>query len=157
MATKDSADFDPRFDPAFQRGFGGGPTADAPPRAAPRSAAPAPIGLPPDASAPVAGPPVVSHNDETDGADDAADVDASSRVNPFLIALTAASVLLIAGGLWGVQAAREPFLQTDVAAQADYVGLQMLMEFAPMAIILGLATGLGVVFFLASGWQRARR
>ncbi|GAB2465080.1 hypothetical protein HD599_000097 [Conyzicola lurida] len=157
MATKDSADFDPRFDPAFQRGFGGGPTTDAPARAVPRPPAPAPaqIGLPLVVQAPVT--PEGTIPDLQGGPDAAADVDAPKRINPFLIALAAASILLIAGGLWGVQAAREPFLQTDVAAQADYVGLQMLMEFAPMAIILGLATGLGVLFFLAAAWQRARR
>jgi hypothetical protein len=159
MATKDSADFDPRFDPAFQRGFGGGPTTDAPARAVPRSPAPVPvpaqIGLPPVVSAPVTSDGTIS--EPQGGPDAAADVDAPTRINPFLIALTTASVLLVAGGLWGVQAAREPFLQTEVSAQADYVGLQMLMEFAPMAIILGLATGLGVLFFLAAGWRRARR
>jgi hypothetical protein len=55
-----------------------------------------------------------------------------------------------------VQAAREPFLNTDAAVNVDYSGLQMLMTFAPMAIALGIATAVGILFVYAIRWRGAR-
>ena len=179
MATDDHTEFDPRFDPAFQRGFDAAPPAvrPQPPRTATRAfertAPPAPVALSPSYPQPVtetpavvtsqAGPSVVSpvpHDDAearlpTRAADDAAAEDWRRR-NPFLLAVAVVSVALIAGGVWGVQAAREPFLQTNAAANTDYVGLQMLVLFAPLAIVLGLAAGIGILFFYAAAWQRRR-
>jgi hypothetical protein len=155
MATNEPSDFDPRFDPAFQRGFSG---ADAPSRLISRVPAPAvaapQVGLPPAAPVPAAVP--VDDRLSSD-ADVAADVDEPARFNPFIAVLGAVSLLLVAGGIWGVQTAREPFLQTDAAAQADYVGLQMLMTASPLAIALGVATAIGILFYFAVTWRRAPR
>ncbi|MCU1543473.1 MAG: hypothetical protein JWM50_1338 [Microbacteriaceae bacterium] len=180
MTTKDSDEFDPRFDPAFQRGFEATESRfrsrAADPRATERPVAEQ---APPPSSGRRATPPVESQQDgyalaqpvgpsaasrETapttgDGAaptDGAVDDAAPTRPNPFLIALIVVSVALVAGGVWGVQAAREPFLNTDAAVNVDYSGLQMLMTFAPMAIALGIATAVGILFVYAIRWRGAR-
>jgi hypothetical protein len=181
MSTNDSDEFDPRFDPAFQRGFDAAGTrfrSRASERAAERAAAQQPVaqpigvqpvgvpavGVQPVAPAlparPVAPPlvsPVAGHPDDRgDGTDAAADPSAHTRGNPFLIALAVVSVALVAGGVWGVQAARAPFLGTEAAANVDYSGIQMLMTFAPMAIALGIATAVGILFVYAVRWRGGR-
>jgi hypothetical protein len=171
MSTNDSDEFDPRFDPAFQRGFDAAGTrfrSRASERAAERAAAQQPVaqpvGVQPVAPAsparPVAPPlvsPVAGHPDDRgDGTDASADPSAHTRGNPFLIALAVVSIALVAGGVWGVQAARAPFLGTEAAANVDYSGIQMLMTFAPMAIALGIATAVGILFVYAVRWRGGR-
>jgi hypothetical protein len=169
MSTNDSDEFDPRFDPAFQRGFeptgsrfrpraGDQRTAEALTADRTRIVAP-PVSPAAGTAAPPVAQPVDTHAsgallpDDSDGAADAA---TGSGVNPFLIALGVLSVLLVAGGVWGVQTAREPFLNTNAAANVDYSGLQMLMTFAPMAIALGIATAVGILFVFAVRWRQPR-
>lgn len=171
MTARSDDDFDPRFDPAFQRGFEKSPVSSssgqrafegddrrsAPPRVAdartlearPVSAAPAPtIGLPPTVESRLAA------NAASDQTDAAALDEQPPRLNPFLIALGVVAVALVAAGAWGIQAAREPFLGTDVASNVDYVGLQILQLIAPVAVALGVATGIGILFVFAVGWQK---
>ena len=168
MTTNSEPDFDPRFDPAFQRGFASdAATPTAPQRSRPARAATPP--LPEAASGPapaqpssVVGPagaspsPAPLASSVAGAADAAADVEPETRPNPFLIALGVLSVALIAAGLWGVQTARAPFLGTNVATDVDFVGLQILQVLAPMAIALGAATAIGILFVYAVGWQRRR-
>jgi hypothetical protein len=201
MTTNDSGDFDPRFDPAFQRGFDGTPTrgrgreqsADDPrgssrslsddsrgssrsladdsrgsstslsddPRGSSRSLSDRVETSPPQApaapSAPVArSVPATTDADTTDASITGDAAEPTGRTNPFVIALIVVSVALIAGGVWGVQAAREPFLRTDAAVDVDYSGLQMLMTFSPIAIALGIATAVGILFLYAARWQHRR-
>jgi hypothetical protein len=66
------------------------------------------------------------------------------------------SVALIAAGVWGIQAAREPFLDGEPAVNVDYSGLQILMAMAPMSIMLGIATALGILFLYAARWRSRR-
>ena len=172
MTARSDDDFDPRFDPAFQRGFEksaapasagqrafeGDDRRSAPPRVAdarPLEARPVAystppsIGLPPtvDSAAPT----------RTDPTPDATALDEQPpRANPFLIALGVVAAALVAAGVWGIQAAREPFLGTDVASNVDYVGLQILQLIAPVAVALGVATGIGILFVFAVGWQKRR-
>jgi len=169
MTRNSEPDFDPRFDPAFQRGFASdAATPTAAQRSRPARAATPPV--PEAASAPapaqpssVVGPAGASTSPAPLGsspvagaADAAADVEPETRPNPFLIALGVLSVALIAAGLWGVQTARAPFLGTNVATDVDFVGLQILQVLAPMAIALGAATAIGILFVYAVGWQRRR-
>jgi hypothetical protein len=181
MVTDKNGDFDPRFDPAFQRGFDGEKSAQraqVPPAQAqsaqmPRSAQrayetpPARVTMPPlSPPAVVPGPVAASPGTVvvpplveplgSDTPDAAADAAPDRRLNPFLIALAVVSLALLVAGVWGVQAARTPFVQTNIAANTDYVGLQMLMIFAPLSIFLGIATAVGIVFFYAAEWQRRR-
>jgi hypothetical protein len=178
MTTNDSGDFDPRFDPAFQRGFDGteprgrrrehpraddargsirspgddargssrSPGDDA--RGSSRSLSDRIEASPPQAPVAATAAPTTTDAASPEHAE------APSGVNPFVIALAVVSVALVAGGVWGVQAAREPFLRTDAAVDVDYSGLQMLMTFAPMSIALGLATAVGILFLYAVRWRR---
>jgi len=140
-------DFDPRFDPAFQRGFAGEPVRPA--QARPSVDAAPPIGLPP--SAVTAGE---SARSPSQTADAAAATDQPRRLNPFLVALVIVSVALVAVGVWIIQIARAPFEGGDAAANVDFVFLQTLVALAPAAITLGLATAIGVVFVYAVDWQK---
>jgi hypothetical protein len=197
-ADRSRADrFDPRFDPAFQRGFdavgGAAPATRAQQRGAAKQqavsaypahaaaasssataysgaaypgtaysgaapAAPPSVGLPPVVSVPVQQP---GHPE--DGAADAPGQPGVVTVafdapplhrNPFVIGLALVSVLLVVAGIWGVQAARDPFLRTDVAINTDFVGLQILATIAPVSIVLGIATAIGIGFLFAVDWQR---
>ena len=165
MTTNTEPDFDPRFDPAFQRGFAsdGAPQSPAPRRGDKRQNRPAQASPPPVPDAPVSSPATTSLSSApltsspvSGVADAAADPEPDSRPNPFLIALGVLSVALVAAGIWGVQTARAPFLGTNVATDVDFVGLQILQVLAPMAIALGAATAIGILFVYAVGWQRRR-
>jgi len=186
--------FDPRFDPAFQRGFGGEPKQpqqlEEPQR---RTAAPvvqqvpppAPVREPPPtpptaaraaaAGAP-ASPPQTGRDDRlfiTDGGANGAAVDRSSEsandtaddaaaaprpwTNPFFIALAVVAVALVTAGIWMFQTARESFLGSATNSQADYATLTVLLELAPLLLVLGTGTAIGIVFFLAADWQKRRR
>lgn len=157
--SDDRARLDPRFDPAFQRGFDGvmpsgsgstpppstvapsSPVAPTPPstpepRALPREEAPLPAAAP--ASAP-----------RTLLTPDAFVADEPRRVNPWLIALGAVSVVLTLGGLLLITRLRDLFADTQNSAEFDYVVLQSLIIGAPILVGLGLATGIGLLFVLA--------
>lgn len=148
--TAKSDEFDPRFDPAFQRGFDGQPVraAQARPTAEPAPAAP-PIGLPPTTTA---GDDALRSTSQS--ADAAAATDLPRRPNPFLVALAIVSVALVAVGVWIIQVARAPFDGNNAAANVDFVFLQILGGLAPAAIALGVATAIGVVFVYAVDWQK---
>ena len=173
MTTKPDPDFDPRFDPAFQRGFADGaeqPTRQGSARSAVGRTPPQSRYAEPVADGPVTGtrapagtrtvtPPAPGAPITTPVSgptDDAAEADRERRPNPFLIALGALSVVLVAAGMWGVQTARAPFLGTNVATDVDFVGLQILQVLAPMSIALGAATAIGVLFVFAVDWQKRR-
>ena len=157
--------FDPRFNPAFQRGFEGQADATA---AAPRPQASPPaslIGTPPITATPQVRPAqnLAPQNlaprdssirdipagratpsnlvDETDHYDDA------PRRNPFLIALTVLAVALVGGGLLLISRLRDLF--DDTTAGYDWVTVQVLTYGAPLLVALGLATGIGLLFVLA--------
>jgi hypothetical protein len=200
MMTTPPQDFDPRFDPAFQRGFSGeqrdprdaqrpgasaqgassyaandygAPQYSQPPRPTPvatRTVSPGQPAVGPSAQSPATAPrddfapqeypggvfddfSTNPHADPNANPDAAADAARPRRANPFLIALAAISVLLVVGGAWGVQAARDPFLRSNAAANTDYVGLQILAIFAPVAIVLGIATAVGILFVYAVRWR----
>lgn len=134
----DDARFDPRFDPAFQPGYDG-PLASSAPVARQRVAASAPEALP-VVQAPVADGPDVD------------DEPLRAGINPFLIALGAVALLLVGGGTYLVSQLSTIFLDTQSAV--DYTILQVLMYGAPIAVALGLATGVGILFLLAARWYR---
>ena len=136
----DDARFDPRFDPAFQPGYEG-PLSSAKPAAKSRPAASVPEALV-VVPTPVPDEPV------------AEDEPVSRRTNPFLIALGAVAILLLGGGLYVVSRLRDLFADTQSTSDFDYVTLQVLMYAAPLVLVLGLATGIGVLFLLAARWGR---
>ena len=134
------SDFDPRFDPAFQRGYDGPilPTTKAT-----------------DATA-TAAPPLVSIDPTVAAPLEQADVDVAPdrRGNPFLVALAAIAVALTAGGLTLVFQLRTIFAENQSSASFDYITLQTLMIGAPILAGLGIATGVGVLFVYAVRWGR---
>ncbi len=136
----DDARFDPRFDPAFQPGYEG-PLAESKPAPRARPVAAVPEALP-AVQAPVVDEPALD------------DDPAPRRRNPFLIALGAVGVLLLGGGLYLVSRLRELFADNQASSDFDYVTLQVLMFLAPLLLVLGLATGIGVLFLFATRWDR---
>jgi len=151
--SDDASKFDPRFDPAFQRGF------DGPVQATPRSVIrepattdAAPIAAreaPAEASRPQR--TLLEPTPDLDGDD----VGEARRPNPFVLGLLGAAVLLVAGGLYLVSRLSDMFANPQGSAQYDYITLQALTIAAPMLIVLGVATGIGVLFIYAVRWKRA--
>ena len=132
--SKDSSSFDPRFDAAFQRGFDGPVKASAPDGASAPGAAEAPfeVGLV-----------------EQEAADPS-----PRRANPFFLALGGIAVALIAGGLYLVSRMQAIFGDTSGASDFDFVTLQVLMYAAPLLVVLGIATAIGLLFIAAVRWGR---
>lgn len=138
----DDARFDPRFDPAFQPGYTG-PLATSKP-AAKRLISDPPQPLP-------ARPAVDEPRIEAEAEDEPSP---HGRTNPFLIVLGAIALLLVGGGLYLVSRLRDLFADTQSGSDFDYVTLQVLMYASPLIIVLGLATGIGVLFIFAASWDR---
>lgn len=132
------SDFDPRFDPAFQRGY------DAPVRPAKASR--------PTESEAVSSVPV-PNSEERPSAKSESEA-APRRTNPFLIALTALSAAMIAAGLVVATRLGDIFNSTQFNSELDYVSLQIVMIGTPILIGLGIATGVGVLFVFAVRWGR---
>jgi hypothetical protein len=87
----------------------------------------------------------------------APDDDAPARANPFLIVLVVLSVALVGGGLYLVVKMRDLFADTQSSTDFDFVTLQVLIGLAPIAIGLGVATAIGVLFVYAVRWGRPAR
>jgi hypothetical protein len=132
-------DFDPRFDPAFQRGYDGPAVTPPTTSDAPAPAAPPLVRIDPQAA-------VVSQAEQDDLP--------PRRGNPFLVALAVIGVALAVGGLVLVFQLRTIFGDGNGNPEFDYVTLQTLMIAAPILAGLGLATGIGVLFVLAVRWGR---
>lgn len=148
----DDGEFDPRFNPAFQRGYDGPiPDASAPARETPTPAARA------VASEPAPLPRLEPQPEQDRDYDDRfieSEVAGPRRVNPFLLVLGAVSALLVGGGLLLVLRLRDLFEDTQSSSSFDFVTLQVLTAAAPLVICLGLATGIGVLFVFAVRWNR---
>ncbi len=132
--------FDPRFDPAFQPGFEAAPVT---PKKT-RSSNPAKAAL-------------ESARVEAEVApvgDAEAEAVSRAKPNPFLVALSAISVALIAGGLGTSQWIRSLFLQDDIRLDLDFFSLDTLKIAAPLAVALGIAIGAGVLFVYAIRWNK---
>lgn len=153
--SDDAGKFDPRFDPAFQRGY------DGPTRAVPREKLQPTITAPPAARAfdPASAPmPAAEASGQqriiVEPTELFDDEPSARRFNPFLIALLAAAVLLIGGGLYLTSRLGELFASPTESSQYDYITLQVMTIAAPMLIVLGIATGIGVLFIYAVRWGR---
>ena len=145
----DNGEFDPRFNPAFQRGYDGPlPDVAAPAREIPSSPARAAAAEP---------TPLPRVEPQQEGIDDhfiESEVIGPRRMNPFLIVLGIVSALLVGGGLYLVSQLRSMFEDTQSSSNFDFVTLQVLTAAAPLVICLGLATAIGVLFVFAVRWNR---
>jgi hypothetical protein len=177
----DQPKIDPRYDPAFQRGFTGEvetgrhphgairatqpPTqAQAQPSTQAPSAEPAPRRAAPLADAAV--PPAYEvWPDETDDAEFARDEvveadEAPARPltrNPFIIVLgLLGAALVVAGGSWAI-AGRATMTDTgSLASERDYWYVQAALVGAPVTIAAGVLIIAGVLFMFANAWNHAR-
>jgi hypothetical protein len=184
MAKDSKSDIDPRFDPAFQRGFdpsipiekfvpprqprrsASPPVEIAPaaPSAAPVAPAPASVPTPPVAAeAKPAAAPETAQAVSVDGdttvvvAVVAEEATESSAVrNPFLLFLGIIAVALIAVGVWLFVRSGDAFNTSQVRSQGDYMSLTATINMAPFIALLGAATAIGVLFVFAARWKRRR-
>lgn len=129
----DDRGFDPRYDPAFQRGW------DAPEVEERAAATPAPV-----ADRIVVAPESTPLVEEVE----------RGGVNPFLVALGALSVLLVAAGVWMASRVSDGYLQQGPSTQVDYAILQVLMIASPLTVLLGVLTAIGMLFVFAVRWRR---
>ena len=163
--------YDPRFDPAFQRGFEG--ETAFPPRRVPANQTPsrqAAIPAPERIVAPIpdelrprtyAEQPSRRTDDEFRPLVHRAEADQAERVdlppaplrsNPFLIAVLVIAVALIGAGV--LIGSRIDIWYDDVSADGPGFGLLNMLQFgAPLAIILGIASVIAVLVILALRWR----
>lgn len=160
---------DPRYDPAFQRGFDPGAGADAQRPAvafAPTPitrVSPPPAGRGPSSSAPAepGGPGQNTAASGAPAASEAADAPAVIAVgrapwrNPFVVALAVIGVVSIALGVFVVQyAMRESEGGQLLFTQGGYVLMQSLVLAAPLAICTGVLILSAVLVMFAVHWGR---
>ena len=168
MSDEKNADVDPRFDPAFQRGFDPAiPIEEYVPEPLPRRTVAPPV-VPAPVVAAAAPPlpkadPVLSGVVPTAAADDAShddepllavESDASPSRNPFLLFLGIIAIALVVAGVWLFIRSGDAFNSKEVRSQGDYMSLDASIHSAPFIALLGAATAIGVLFFFASKWRR---
>lgn len=135
----EKSDFDPRFDPAFQRGFAGdGPAVAAPIHEPVRSADPAPEGVVESRD--------LSTGDEPDPA--------SLRGNPWVTALWIVGGVLVVGGVWAEWQATMLFAQSSPSGATDfYVIPTVFSNLSPWFVGVGLLGLLAAVVLHAVRWR----
>lgn len=173
MSDNKDVQIDPRFDPAFQRGFDQTiPIEEYVPELLPRKAAAAPApAAPVVAPSPVApvppamqrlGPATVTVVDpelEVEALESEAterESDSNPSRNPFLLFLAIVSIALVAAGIWLFVRSGNAFNSKEVRSQGDYMSLDATIHMAPFIALLGAATAIGVVFVFASKWRKRR-
>lgn len=165
MADDDES-IDPRFDPAFQRGFEG--TVGVTPRRAPLgtpSVLPAQAPPTPPAQVQPAARAVVSSYAVRPGAPEAIvdaapepavapDDEPQRRFNPFLVALAVIGVVLIVIGLVGAQFANGVYASDTLTSSISYATVLLVISGSAVSAGLGLATLIGIVFVYALRYRR---
>ncbi len=172
MSDDTKANIDPRFDPAFQRGFDPAtPIRERVPDPTPRPTAPVeapPASIPEPARlvAPTAartplpaaelgdGEPVIMTVQDADEPDREPAPESSQARNPFLIVLAIVAVVLVAVGVWLFVQSGNEFNSREVRSQGDYMSLDATIHMAPFVALLGAATAIGVLFLFAAKWRK---
>ena len=174
MADDDGAAIDPRYDPAFQRGFDGevatGPRGQSTLR---RTAAvnPAPARLPaqrvdafqpalveqPTAVATPAPSPEVVGAPFLEAAPVAVTTPRELARNPFMIALAAlGAVLIVTGGIWAYEGFATIVKNGGTRNEVEFWAAQTMSFGAPLAIVVGLGIAAVLLVLFGRSWQRAR-
>lgn len=173
MSDDKDVEIDPRFDPAFQRGFdqtipienyvpepvartSAPPPPVAVPEIAPHRAAPPPM---PKAERPEPELIVVDSDDDTEPSEEPVvetDLDSNPARNPFLLFLGIIAIALVAVGIWLFVRSGDAFNSREVRSQGDYMSLDATIHMAPFIALLGAATAIGVIFVFASKWRRRK-
>lgn len=187
MTDDDGAAIDPRYDPAFQRGFSGEVQTGAHGQSALRRTAavnPAPArpasqptddirfaahptvfieGPPAVALAAAAGAGVSAPAPDAEAAshDGATSVAATPRQlarNPFVIALAAlAVVLILAGAIWAYEGFATIVKNGGTRNEVEFWAAQTMSFGAPLAIVVGLSVVAVLLVLFGRAWQRAAR
>jgi hypothetical protein len=163
--TDDEQRVDPRYDPAFQRGYEGQVASGLRSRTSVRRSAlvsPAPYrsGEPePDVEeygVQEASETRTGAEAEPEPAPEFVTVGSSGlrglRRNPFLITLVVLGIALMIGGIAWANQVRQ--LVVDLATELDYWFLQVSVVGAPLTILTGIAILAGVLFVAATVWNR---
>ena len=174
MTDDDGAAIDPRYDPAFQRGFDGevatGPRGQSTLR---RTAAvnPAPARLPvqrveefePAAVEQPEHLPTLAPAPEVAGAPilEAATVSVTTprelARNPFMIALAAlGAVLIFAGAIWAYEGFATIVKNGGTRNEVEFWAAQTMSFGAPLAIVVGLGIAAVLLVLFGRSWQRSR-
>ena len=174
MSDDDGAAIDPRYDPAFQRGFDGevatGPRGQSTLR---RTAAvnPAPARLPaqrveefePASVEQLAALPTLALSPEVAGAPFVEAAPAATTTprelarNPFVIALAAlGAVLIVAGAVWAYEGFATIVKNGGTRNEVEFWGAQTMSFGAPLAIVVGLGIAAVLLVLFGRSWQRSR-
>ncbi|HWM34075.1 MAG TPA: hypothetical protein VNR36_07530 [Pseudolysinimonas sp.] len=138
---------DPRYDPAFQRGFEGEVRL-------PETPAGAAAEPPADPVAPPAQHPTGPASPPEPPRARALPLRELAR-NPFLLALsTLGAVLVIGGGAWANQARKLVETRGGAATELDYWFLRTSTIAVPLMIAAGVLIIAGVLFVAAVAWNR---
>jgi multisubunit Na+/H+ antiporter MnhC subunit len=185
MTDDDGAAIDPRYDPAFQRGFSGEVQTGAHGQSAlrrtaavnPASTRPMPQRTPesrfapaatvssefaPVAAEPEAGvfAPVPEAAVSPGGSDAEALVVTTPRQlarNPFVIGLAAlAVVLILAGALWAYEGFATIVKNGGTRNEVEFWAAQTMSFGAPLAIVVGLSVVAVLLVLFGRSWQRSR-
>jgi len=153
---------DPRYDPAFQRGFEGSVTSSVRSRQAPQRDAivtPAPFRQPEATEPqPEVAPTRSAAVDEPEPTPEHDAVPVAARRltrNPYLVAVTLLGVIMVGGGAAWANQARGLVSGRGVAAtDLDYWFLEATVVGAPLTIVAGILILAGVLFMAATAWNR---
>lgn len=171
MSDDTTPQFDPRFSPAFQRGYPASDLASAPAVPVPGPAVPEvaaqPAVLPAvlpnpavrDNAAAVQSPPSVLAAPSASAASPSAPAPRAGDPvrNPFLIALGIIAVVFIAAGIGLFVQAGSAFDDPgNIRSSGGYMTLTATMQTAPILALLGAATAIGVLFVFAIRWSGRR-
>ena len=184
MSDDDGAAIDPRYDPAFQRGFSGevqtgahgqsalrrtaavnpAPARPAPQRTEDSRFAPRPTAFldgPPSAEPEVGVVAPVPDADAVVGSRAEVAVTATPRQlarNPFVIALAAlAVVLILAGAIWAYEGFATIVKNGGTRNEVEFWAAQTMSFGAPLAIVVGLSVVAVLLVLFGRAWQRAAR
>jgi hypothetical protein len=164
MSDDTRADIDPRFDPAFQRGFD--PATHVreriPAPSRPSTPVSPPVAQPlavheptPSALAPKPADPPVATLDADETPTELPAESPATR-NPYLLLLAIVAVVLVAVGIWLFTQSGAGFNTRAVLSQGDYMSLDATIHAAPFVSLLGAATAIGVVFVFAAQWRKRK-
>lgn len=164
----DTEGFDPRYDPAFQRGYSGTPATGARPTRRRADVEPSQhdadyIELFPPQSRETVRPAVEPAPEGADTADQepmvpetpvVAGSPLAVRGNPFVMALWIIAAALIAGGLGAYWYGQSIFTSITEVEPATYVLSGFLTDIAPWLVACGVLTAVAVVVLHAAAWRR---
>lgn len=165
MSEEKTSGLDPRFDPAFQRGFDqSAPIDHYVPVSAPRRGPEVTLPVVPAARADEKAPAEDPRGEVADATPVSLDPaesptqsvvqDVSPTRNPYLLVLLIVAVVLIVAGVILFVQTGDEFNSSEVQSQGDYMSLNATIETAPFISLLGGATLIGVLFVFAVRYRR---